>query len=273
MMSGAALKAWPQTAPVMATGSAAQRGFSYLGLMFLVFAIGVGLAKAGAVWQIEVQREKEKELLFIGEQYAMAIASYYESTPGGVRQFPASLNDLLQDHRFPGVRRHLRKLYADPVTGGGEWGLVRQEGRITGVYSLSPERPLKKAGFPPAWAAFVSAGSYSAWQFIYAPGAPKAGQQSALGAGPENVFPPVQSVNPAQEGGGGSPGTHPPAPDPELQKKAACLAKRRGDAPACAHYCTEGGTVTDCTLCQASIARRYNACMSGDGLPPLYSGG
>ena len=117
MTSGAVLRALRQTAPDMAIGSIVmarsrftQRGFTYLGMMFLILAIGIGLAKAGTVWQTEVQREKEKELLFIGEQYAMAIASYYESTPSGLKQYPASLKDLLQDNRFPAVRRHLRKL-------------------------------------------------------------------------------------------------------------------------------------------------------------------
>ena len=92
----------------MATGSfvpvcsrSPQRGFTYLGMMLLIFVIGIGFAKAGIVWQTDVQREREKELLFIGEQYAMAIGSYYESTPSGLKQYPASLEDLLHDNRFP----------------------------------------------------------------------------------------------------------------------------------------------------------------------------
>ncbi|TXT23796.1 MAG: hypothetical protein FD134_1926 [Gallionellaceae bacterium] len=122
-----------------------QRGFTYLGLMFLVAVIGIGLAQAGVVWQTEVQREREAELLFIGEQYALAIGSYYENTPGGARQYPNTLEDLLRDPRFPETRRHLRRIYSDPVTG--------------------------TAGFPSAWAAFASSESYADWQFVYAPGA------------------------------------------------------------------------------------------------------
>lgn len=148
-----------------------QRGFTYLGLMFLVAVIGIGLAQAGAVWQTEVQREREAELLFIGEQYALAIGSYYENTPGGVRQYPPALEDLLRDPRFPETRRHLRRIYSDPVTGGAEWGVVRIGGRITGVYSQSRQHPLKTADFPSAWAAFASSESYADWQFVYVPGA------------------------------------------------------------------------------------------------------
>ena len=203
MMSGAALRVPLQTVLAMAIGSISplrprfpQRGFTYLGTMFLIIFIGIGLAKAGLLWQTEVQREREKELLFIGEQYAMAIGSYFESTPSGSKQYPASFEDLLQDHRFPGVRRHLRKLYSDPITGGEKWGLIKQQGRITGVYSLALQRPLKKAGFSVAWTAFADAESYTAWQFIYAPGILRAMHWPSLNDGKSaDVFPQVQPNN------------------------------------------------------------------------------
>ena len=207
-MSRAALKEMPQTAPAMLIGSAIpkqsrslQRGFTYLGTMFLIVFIGIGLAQAGLLWQIEVQREREKELLFIGKQYAMAIGSYFESTPGGLKQYPVSLENLLQDHRFPGVKRHLRKLYSDPITGGEQWGLIKEQGRIVGVYSLAVQRPLKRAGFSAAWTAFADAESYTAWQFIYAPGSAQVAQQSSPNGGVSvGAFPLVQPSNSASEG-------------------------------------------------------------------------
>lgn len=268
----------------MATGSAVlaglrahQRGFTYLGMMFLIAFIGIGLAAAGTVWQTEVQREREKELLFIGEQYAMAIGSYYESTPGGLKQYPASLEDLLQDNRFPAIRRHLRKLYRDPVTGSEEWGLIKQQGRITGVYSLALQRPLKKAGFPSAWAAFADAGSYAAWQFIYAPGASQVAQQSSPdGIGSAGAFPPLQTGNPASEGGGENGGTssnrNSAASDLDLGRKQTCLGQRVSDTAACSFYCKAKGSGTECSQCQASVLGRYNACLKGDSLPPLADG-
>ena len=154
MTSGAAPQVTPQTAPAMATGSfvpvcsrSPQRGFTYLGMMLLIFVIGIGFAKAGIVWQTDVQREREKELLFIGEQYAMAIGSYYESTPSGLKQYPASLEDLLRS--FPVVRRHLRKLYLDRsrAARNGAWSSSRADCR-----GLQPgqQRPLKKA-VSPTW--------------------------------------------------------------------------------------------------------------------------
>ncbi len=207
MMSGAALKGPLQTVLTMAIGSVIplwtrypQRGFTYLGTMFLIIFIGIGLAKAGLLWQTEVQREREKELLFIGEQYANAIGSYFESTPSGPKQYPASFEELLQDHRFPSVRRHLRKVYSDPITGGEKWGLIKQQGRIAGVYSLALQRPLKKAGFSNAWATFADAESYTAWQFTYTPGILKAVHWPSLNdGGSVGAFPQVQSSNSVSE--------------------------------------------------------------------------
>jgi hypothetical protein len=73
----------------------------------------------------------------------------------------------------PGVRRHLRQIYADPLTGKEEWGLVLDsEGFIVGVHSLAEARPIKRTGWGPQRAAFEEAQSYKEWVF----GLPNAGQ-------------------------------------------------------------------------------------------------
>ena len=46
-----------------------QRGFSYLIILFSVAIAAGGLAGTGIVWHTALQREKERELLFIGEQF------------------------------------------------------------------------------------------------------------------------------------------------------------------------------------------------------------
>ena len=61
------------------------------------------------------QREREQELLFVGSQFRNAFMSYYGATPAG-RALPAFLEDLVEDNRFPVPRRHLRRVYADPMT-------------------------------------------------------------------------------------------------------------------------------------------------------------
>jgi type II secretory pathway pseudopilin PulG len=146
-----------------------QRGFTYLGLLFLVAVIGVGLTAVGLVWHTAIKRERERELLFVGEQYRLAIKRYYDASPGA-KQYPRSLDDLLLDPRFPNVRRHLRRIYPDPITGGKEWELVSApDGAILGVHSRSKDKPLKTAGFRPDFAAFAQAQSYADWVFAFVP--------------------------------------------------------------------------------------------------------
>lgn len=142
-----------------------QGGFTYLGLLFLVAVMGGLLASAGQIWAVQAQRDRERELLWVGGQYAQALRSYYRSSPG-LAQYPRALEDLLKDDRFPSTQRHLRRLYRDPVTGTHEWGLVRSaDGRIAGVFSLSGQRPLKQHGFPAPWTDFAGMERYSDWRF------------------------------------------------------------------------------------------------------------
>lgn len=157
-----------------------QGGYTYIGLLFLVAVMGITLAAAGMVWRVQAQREHEAELMFIGRQFTAAIARYYENTPAGQRPgFPSKLEDLLDDRRWPVPKRHLRRIFIDPMTGTTEWGLVRTpapDNRIMGVYSLSKDTPMKQVGF--GWpydagdlADFTSALTYRDWRFIYvAPG-------------------------------------------------------------------------------------------------------
>lgn len=145
-----------------------QTGFTLLGLLFLVAVLGVGLAALGTVWETVNQREKEAELLFVGDQYRRALASYNRLGPGGEKHYPRKLEDLLRDPRFPNTVRHLRRLWTDPISGGG-WVLVRDvEGGIQGVHSPSDKVPRKTANFPGEDAAFEGAGSYADWVFVAA---------------------------------------------------------------------------------------------------------
>lgn len=142
-----------------------QQGFTLLAVLFLVAVLGVGMAALGLVWETAARREKEAQLLFVGDQYRRAIESYHRATPGGTRQYPKRLQDLLLDRRFPQTVRHLRRLYADPVTGSPEWGLVKEGEGIIGVHSLSADAPMKQAGFPRVYEAFAEAASLGDWVF------------------------------------------------------------------------------------------------------------
>lgn len=142
-------------------------GFTYIGLMVLVAIMGVVLAATGVVWHTAQKQEKERELLFIGDQFRRALKLYYQHTPGNARRYPLNLEELLRDPRYPGTQRYLRRVYADPVTGSTEWGLVKGPGgEIFGVYSQSKDEPLKKANFSRVDRNFEGRARYSDWVFM-----------------------------------------------------------------------------------------------------------
>jgi type II secretory pathway pseudopilin PulG len=147
----------------------AERGFTYLGMLVIVALMGFGLAAFGELYSHAAQREKERELLFIGSQFRDAIASYYNRSPGA-KVYPKKLDDLVEDKRFPMPQHHLRRVYSDPMTGKAEWGLVEAPGGgFMGVHSLSEETPIKSGNFSTKEASFADAENYTKWMFTYSP--------------------------------------------------------------------------------------------------------
>ena len=144
-----------------------QAGFSLLGLLFVVAGLGIAMAAVGTIWHTASKREKEAELLFVGNQFRQAIESFWNRSPGNKR-LPRDLEELVTDPRFPNAVRHLRRIYRDPVTGKSEWGLVKQpDGGIAGVHSLSGDAPMKRSGFAAANQDFMKAQSYEEWIFQF----------------------------------------------------------------------------------------------------------
>jgi len=133
-----------------------KRGFTYLGALILIVVCGISLSGASAYHKTIVKRSKEAELLFRGDQIRRAIQSFYEHSPvGRPHIYPRSMQDLLRDSRYLGIRRHLRKNYTDPMTPEGEWAFIRDsKGRIKGVFSPSLATPLKTGNFPTAYKHF-----------------------------------------------------------------------------------------------------------------------
>lgn len=147
------------------------RGFTLIAVLAALLLLG--LASQGVMTYVshEVQREREKELLRIGEMYARAIQAYYESSPGSVKGWPQRLTDLTEDRRFVEVRRHIRKVYADPVGRSAEWGIVMaSDGTgIAGVHSLSDAAPLRTAAVELGDKVLDPAARYADWKFVYVP--------------------------------------------------------------------------------------------------------
>lgn len=142
--------------------------------LFAVAALGLLAATAGQVWHTAAQRAREADLLFAGHQYRQALDSYYSLTVSGKHEYPVQLQDLLEDHRSQTTLRHLRRLYADPMTGQPDWVLVKAGDRIVGLHSRTQKRPFKRV-FYDADAAFNDADSYAQWVFRATVAEPVAG--------------------------------------------------------------------------------------------------
>ena len=145
--------------------------------MLFVALLGAGLAAYGELASHAAQREKEAELLFRGEQYRDAIASYYKKE----QRYPKALQELLEDKRYPMPVRHLRELYRDPITGDEEWGLVEAPGGgVMGVFSRSEQEPVKTGNFSPKNQEFAETQRYADWKFVHSPpGLPASVEKSA----------------------------------------------------------------------------------------------
>jgi type II secretory pathway pseudopilin PulG len=147
--------------------SGREAGFTYLAVLFAVLIMGVMLGMAADVWHTTRLRERERELLFVGNEFRVAINRYYANSPVGQRHFPSDLGDLVLDPRFPDQpHRYLRRIYVDPMTGTTEWGEERNlASEIVGVYSRSEDAPLKTSGFRTRDKAFEGKVHYSEWVF------------------------------------------------------------------------------------------------------------
>ena len=174
-MSRVVHRVTPETVQRILTGNQSmqygrQSGFTYLTILFVIAVVGVMLAATGINWSQASQREKERELLFVGDQFRSAIALYYNRTPGPVKRFPEKLEDLITDTRYNPPQHYLRKLYRDPILNQMQWGIIRApEGGIMGVHSLSDDAPIKTSNFEYPNMAFEGAHKYADWVFAYNP--------------------------------------------------------------------------------------------------------
>ena len=146
-----------------------QAGFGLMLALFLLGLVAVSLAAAVLLENTQSRREKEMQLLFVGDQYRRAIREYYLMSPGKP-VLPTSVNDLLQDRRYPNVVRHLREAYVDPLS-GKPLELIRDpfSQGIEGIASRAPGEPLKQDGFTPEDSSFKKSVSYSDWRFVFEP--------------------------------------------------------------------------------------------------------
>lgn len=145
----------------------AQSGVVLLVVLVFVLVTTLGASSLIQMHQTQTRRDKEEQLLFAGDQIRRALSAYYNTIPAGAaRTLPPTLEDLLEDHRFPVPLRHLRRIYLDPMTGRANWQLIRHGGGIVGVASRSDQVPLKQKGFGEGDRQFEDAQSYGQWRFV-----------------------------------------------------------------------------------------------------------
>ncbi len=168
-------------------------------MLVIILILGITSAVLGKSWKLYGREEKEKELLWRGNQFRMAIERYYND-PRHKGKYPTSLQDLLEDPAYLNPKRDLRKIYKDPMTGKADWALdppppppgaapntiegasVMSGQAIGGVHSTSDNRPLKTNNFDLDDISFTGKTKYSEWMFDYNPNT-MAGQPQILPGG------------------------------------------------------------------------------------------
>jgi type II secretory pathway pseudopilin PulG len=139
------LGASPSALGARRSASRAPSGFVFPLLLAGIVILGVASAGVGQMWSTQVQREKEEELLFRLKQFRTAIALYRADH----NRLPKELKDLLEDRTRLQIRRYLRRIYTDPMTGKPDWQLkvmadrTGQVSGITDVNSRSEGKPLR----------------------------------------------------------------------------------------------------------------------------------
>jgi type II secretory pathway pseudopilin PulG len=96
--------------------SSRESGYAMAALLVAVSVMAIVMTVAMPTWRQMVQREKEQELIFRGQQYVRAIQLYQRKFAGA---YPPDFDTLVK-------AKVLRKKYKDPMVEDGEFELVYQ---------------------------------------------------------------------------------------------------------------------------------------------------
>src|SRR5690348_4086689 len=124
-------------------GKPGEGGYVLLLVVFMATALLVAAMMVAPNILTEGKREKEKEMIWRGKQYARSVKLYYRK----MGRFPTSLDDLTKPK--VGSLRFLRQPYKDPMNKeDGSWRLiyVGPAGQLIG--SLKPQQQNLQFGQP-----------------------------------------------------------------------------------------------------------------------------
>ena len=122
-----------------------EQGYALLMVIFMTTMLLIMAAMVAPNIKTEGQREKEKEMIWRGKQYARGIKMYYRK----LGRFPTSIDDLTKPK--VGSLRFMRQAYKDPMNAqDGAWRLiyVGPAGQLIG--SLKPQPQNLQFGQVPA---------------------------------------------------------------------------------------------------------------------------
>jgi type II secretory pathway pseudopilin PulG len=206
MVTGRPASSSPYTRP----GARRPQGYAYLALLFAVVLIGAALGGTATVWHTMMQRERERQLLWVGNQYRLAIQRYTEARPQpGTAANGANIG--AQGLQLGNVTNG-GTVGGDPATGtaaggaatgGGTAGLPFPRPGTDGDYGISinpdgtlPPQPVGGGEFGSGLTGGLGAGTAALNAFGEGSG------NGAVGGGPSNGF------GGGQQGGGRSVGTN-----------------------------------------------------------------
>lgn len=129
-----------------------ERGYALVALLVVMSLMALFAMTAALDVKQQVQREREKEAIFRGEQVADAIRSYYRSKGSqGTNSLPTDMDQLLDGIQIPGRTKKLQILRVaaakDPLSSSGEWKLISPTSQDVG--GLVKNLTLYTNGVPP----------------------------------------------------------------------------------------------------------------------------
>lgn len=96
-----------------------ERGVLLISLLVAMTVMIILLTASAQSWTTIMQRERELELIFRGNQYIIALQQYAKEHGGA---YPMELEDLIKEG--PMRHRYIRQMFRDPFDEEGEWNLL-----------------------------------------------------------------------------------------------------------------------------------------------------
>ena len=116
------------------TGSRSEKGFTLAGMIVLLTIVMIFVSyTVPRQWSTILQRDRDRQALFIMRQYAIAISAFQDKH----KTWPVSM-DQLKDARQPRFLRGPKDGYIDPLTGEVDWLIIPQSAVVG---PTGPSRP------------------------------------------------------------------------------------------------------------------------------------